>query len=292
MKLFNTLLSAHQSNRRGSCLIALSMNKPCNEVCIYSFLENFTLTWMKVFLKVFHAAEMTSSLVPKGHGSILSRNIRPPPRKHFDYWLEHSNTWEHHERPPFKPCSHLGPCNASADCRCHQQQVTCEKTCLCSDGCSRRYRGCICAARGKVCWQNDRCDCYRLNRECDPDLCQSCGAHEVLDPANRYRNELAKGKCTNVYVQRGVPRRTLLGHSKLMASGGVSGWGLYMGEATKKGDYIGEYVGEVISKDESEQRGIIYNKRNLSYLFDLNSSKQVSDSLHYWTGLTILSSDT
>ncbi|MCJ1319250.1 hypothetical protein MMC15_004586 [Xylographa vitiligo] len=39
-----------------------------------------------------------------------------------------------------------------------------------------------------------------------------------------------------------------------MASGGVSGWGLYMGEATKKGDYIGEYVGEVISKDESEQR--------------------------------------
>ncbi|MCJ1438247.1 hypothetical protein MMC27_007635 [Xylographa pallens] len=64
-----------------------------------------------------------------------------------------------------------------------------------------------------------------------------------------------------------------------MASGGVSGWGLYMGEATKKGDYIGEYVGEVISKEESEQRGIIYNKRNLSYLFDLNSTQTLDSTL-------------
>ncbi|MCJ1385395.1 hypothetical protein MMC17_008518 [Xylographa soralifera] len=52
-----------------------------------------------------------------------------------------------------------------------------------------------------------------------------------------------------------------------------------MGEATKKGDYIGEYVGEVISKEESEQRGIIYNKRNLSYLFDLNSTQTLDSTL-------------
>ena len=55
-----------------------------------------------------------------------------------------------------------------------------------------------------------------------------------------------------------------------------------MGQATKKGDYIGEYVGEVISKEESEQRGIIYNKRNLSYLFDLNSSKYAFNCLQYY----------
>ncbi|MCJ1385394.1 hypothetical protein MMC17_008517 [Xylographa soralifera] len=35
LKLFNTLLPAHQSNRRGSCLLALGMNKPCNEVYIW-----------------------------------------------------------------------------------------------------------------------------------------------------------------------------------------------------------------------------------------------------------------
>ena len=80
-------------------------------------------------------------------------------------------------------------------------------------------------------------------------------------------------KCTNVYLQRGIPRRTLLGHSKLLASGGMSGWGLYMGEPLKNGDYIGEYVGEVVSREEGEQRGLIYDKRNMSYLFDLNESE-------------------
>ena len=72
-------------------------------------------------------------------------------------------------------------------------------------------------------------------------------------------------------LQRSVPRRTLLGESTLMAKGGKSGWGLYMGEPVKKGDYICEYVGEVISQEESEQRGGIYNKRNMSYLFELNA---------------------
>ena len=221
-----------------------------------------------------HLVEVTPITSARSHRRVAGQVTRPTPRRHFDHWLEHSKTWEHHDRPPFKPCNHLGPCSASTACHCYEQNVTCEKTCMCADNCSRRYRGCTCAARNKACWQNEKCDCYRLNRECDPDLCLSCGAHEVLDPANRYRTDIAEGKCTNVFVQRGVPRRTLLGHSKLLASGGVDGWGLYMGEATKKGDYIGEYVGEVISKEESEQRGIIYNKRNLSYLFDLNSSKK------------------
>ena len=46
-----------------------------------------------------------------------------------------------------------------------------------------------------------------------------------------------------------------------------------MGEPVKKGEFLGEYVGEVVSNDEAETRGLIYNKRNLSYLFSLNRSK-------------------
>ena len=64
-----------------------------------------------------------------------------------------------------------------------------------------------------------------------------------------------------------------MGHSALLASGNMSGWGLYIGEAVKAGEYLGEYVGEIISKEESERRGLIYNKRNLSYLFNLNRGK-------------------
>ena len=80
-------------------------------------------------------------------------------------------------------------------------------------------------------------------------------------------------KCINVYIQRGVPSRTLLGHSKLLASGNLSGWGLYSGQPLRKGDYIGEYVGEVVTSEEGERRGVVYDKRNMSYLFDLNSCK-------------------
>ncbi|MCJ1438246.1 hypothetical protein MMC27_007634 [Xylographa pallens] len=53
LKLFNTLLPAHEGNRRGSCLLALGMNKPCNEV----------------FLKVLRAAHMASSLNIRLHGN-------------------------------------------------------------------------------------------------------------------------------------------------------------------------------------------------------------------------------
>ncbi|MCJ1245215.1 hypothetical protein MMC30_002416 [Trapelia coarctata] len=262
-ELFNTIAPAYVDIRRGPCLIAFAVEKPCYEI----------------FLKVLQLAELTSSTNSKLGHTGTAQGTRPAPRRHFDHWLENSITWEHHERPPFRPCNHLGACSALTNCQCFEDKVTCEKTCMCAGKCSRRYRGCTCAARGKVCWQNEKCDCYRLNRECDPDLCLSCGAHEVLDPANRYRPDITDGKCANVYVQRGIPRRTLLGHSKLLASGRVDGWGLYMGEATKKGDYIGEYVGEVISKEESEQRGIIYNKRNLSYLFDLNSTQTLDSTL-------------
>ena len=201
-------------------------------------------------------------------------NSKPAGKRNAEYWHQNSITWKHHERPPFSPCSHEGSCQPSnSNCTCITENVTCEKSCMCSASCTRRFQGCSCHAKGKVCWGNDKCDCYRLDRECDPDLCRSCGAREVLDPVNRYREDIAAHKCTNVYVQRSVPRRTLLGHSKLLASGGMSGWGLYMGEPVKNGDYIGEYVGEVITSEECERRGLIYDKRNLSYLFDLNGSK-------------------
>ena len=212
----------------------------------------------------------------RAQNEVRAAKTKFPRRKPLDHWMENESTnktWLQDQREPFLPCNHPGVCSEESNCDCFLLGITCEKSCACSETCARRFQGCRCAQKGKSCRFNDKCDCWRLNRECDPDLCRSCGAHEVLDPVNR-RNEAAiSGKCTNVYIQRGVPKRTLLGPSKLMTAGKKSGWGLYMGEECKKGDFVGEYRGEIISGEEADLRGIIYDKRNLSYLFTLNQGQ-------------------
>jgi hypothetical protein len=69
------------------------------------------------------------------------------------------------------------------------------------------------------------------------DLCGSCHAAEVLDPVNlaRERNgEVAfEGGCTNVWIQRGMTKRTLMGRSA------IAGWGLFAGEKVKAGQFLG-----------------------------------------------------
>jgi len=42
-----------------------------------------------------------------------------------------------------------------------------------------------------------------------------------------------------------------------------AGWGLFTKHALKKGDFVHEYVGEVISQEEAERRGVIYDKVRL-----------------------------
>src|SRR5579862_7439031 len=136
------------------------------------------------------------------------------------------NTSSHAERTNFEPCNHTKSCNERR-CDCVENEVVCEKTCRCPLDCPRRWRGCSCSKSGaKVC-SSDKCECFKMNRECDPDLCGTCGAIEILDPVNRYDDELCLRKCTNVALQRDRPKRTLIGASKL------AGYGLFMGEPAK-----------------------------------------------------------
>ena len=199
---------------------------------------------------------------------------RAPSRRPAYYWQEYPLTRKshlHHEREPFVPCNHAGACSEKNACVCANQLVFCEKTCACPSTCPQKFRGCRCAAKGKICRDNDRCECWLLNRECDPDLCLPCKAHEVLDPANRHKENITAGRCANVAIQRGIPKRTLLGVSKIMANAKKDGLGLYMGEYCRKNEFIGEYVGEIITEAEAVDRGFLYDNRNMSYLFTLNS---------------------
>ncbi|KAG2771567.1 hypothetical protein Pcac1_g17442 [Phytophthora cactorum] len=50
----------------------------------------------------------------------------------------------------------------------------------------------------------------------------------------------------------------------------IHGYGMYAREAISATEYVYEYTGAMVSQDEAERRGLIYDTRDTSYLFDLN----------------------
>jgi histone-lysine N-methyltransferase EZH2 len=75
-------------------------------------------------------------------------------------------------------------------------------------------------------------------------------------------------------MRRGVVKRTRVGRSA------IHGWGTFLLEPALKDDFILEYTGEVISQDEAERRGKIYDKLDSSFLFNLNEDFAV-DSIRF-----------
>ena len=64
----------------------------------------------------------------------------------------------------------------------------------------------------------------------------------------------------------------------------ISGWGAFILETAKKNDLIGEYLGEMITSNEAERRGTLYDYQKSNYMFKLNDSKceffKISFSFH------------
>ncbi|KAK9448900.1 uncharacterized protein V1518DRAFT_416628 [Limtongia smithiae] len=234
-------------NERTACLLVTLLNKPCREV-------HRRLVELKLTPDYAQEHPETGRLA---HSEILANLLNKRKRKAQNgYPDDCSLSGNHLKRGNVNPCMHIGPCDAS--CPCVVSKVFCEKTCACPANCHRRWRGCKCTTSR---CRTSTCECFKWNRECDPDLCRSCGADELLDPKNRDIIE-NKRYCKNVNLQRGVGRRVIVGPSV------VSGWGLFMGEPIKQDEFLGEYKGELISQDEAERRGKIYDKRGVSFLFE------------------------
>mmetsp|Transcript_8388 Transcript_8388/g.18797 ORF Transcript_8388/g.18797 Transcript_8388/m.18797 type:complete len:851 (+) Transcript_8388:112-2664(+) len=173
-------------------------------------------------------------------------------------WLRHIQSKVIH--PAFLPCDHDGPCNDD-NCSCVTNGFFCTKHCGWGCKSANFFRGCECKAG--QCRLNS-CPCYAANRECDPDLCRTCGACSdgpdapATGDGQRCRND-------NISMRRHA--HTLIGESRIKEAG----WGIFTKHSLKKGDFVIEYVGEQISQEEAERRGVIYDKMNMSYLFNLSS---------------------
>ncbi|XP_055378897.1 histone-lysine N-methyltransferase E(z) isoform X5 [Condylostylus longicornis] len=148
------------------------------------------------------------------------------------------------------PCNHIGKCTKK-NCSCLNSFNFCEKFCNCSIDCFNRFPGCRCKG---IC-NNRSCLCFGALRECDPDLCKTCGS---------WKQDISLIACRNISIQRNLRKEVIISRS------GVHGWGCFLKYGIKKDEFIMEYCGELISQNEAERRGKSYDQIKCSYLFNLN----------------------
>ena len=160
----------------------------------------------------------------------------------------------------YQPCFHPGEPCTKENCPCVQNGIFCEKWCGCAPGCDKAFPGCKCR-QGRC--RTSACICFNAGRECDPDICMHCDVHLHPDEI------VGERRCGNADIHYG-------NHGKLgLSASKIHGWGVFALQPFKKGEFIYQYVGEILSQNEADRRGKIYDQLNRSFLFNLNEFQVV-----------------
>ncbi|KRH93501.1 Transcriptional repressor EZH1 [Pseudoloma neurophilia] len=209
-----------------------------------------------------------------------------------------------------QPCMHPGSCYKNKNCKCFTRRIFCEPTCHCEKcdlvfgGCScknikktektpeneknkkstgsGKKRGSKFLKNSKKKKENGSadesfssgCPCALNLRECTP-LCE-CRAIQKINPEDFEENEHPnQNELTNKLRYMRVPcKNQAMAHLKeketYAAASNIDGYGLFATYPIKKSEFVISYAGELITNDETERRGFFYEKRKLSYLFDLS----------------------
>merc|ERR1712238_52760 len=111
-----------------------------------------------------------------------------------------------------------------------QAGYVCTKDCIWGEYGANYFSGCSCRTDCRTTkWL---CPCRDANRECDPDVCKCCVRCD-------------DGGCSNMDVT--MARRVPLFVGKSSIKG--AGFGLFTKNALKRGQYIDEYIGELVKEE-------------------------------------------
>ncbi|CAF0794010.1 unnamed protein product [Rotaria sordida] len=219
--------------------------------------------------------QSTNSIQPTTNQCSSSRRSHSSPfrrqRSHQHILLNHhNNLLLEQKRHTYYPCDHDRSIPCNEHCYCIHSGNFCEKYCCCSSiKCDNRFPGCRCRSSCTT----KQCPCYAAARECDPDLCIQCGADDFRNGNNNNNNNelITKSSCSchNVAIQRSLHK------SLLLAESDVAGWGIFTQVNIQRNEFIAEYCGEILTQDEGELRGRMYDTIGTSFLFDLNEEYMV-----------------
>ncbi|KAI9743592.1 MAG: hypothetical protein M1818_002907 [Claussenomyces sp. TS43310] len=266
-----TMFSALSSDVRATCILGPVFHKTCRDVS----------DQIKRSCTAPSSMPQSIFMLPKAHALPESwYNNRTKRIRYNIDWGDYTLTQDHAQRPQPRGCSHPGLACASAghECSCQEANILCEpRLCECPPSCHMRFTGCACGLSAlQACSDRYKCPCRALNRECDPDLCLSCCAAEARDPQQGHSQQKLAKLCRNVALQRGVAKQLGLGESTVAGIG----FGAFVMEPVAKHDFIAEYVGEVINRNEAEARGCIYDQKKASFIFSLSRDYEIDATLY------------